>query len=204
MISTRVILWRHGLTDFNAENRFQGQLDVPLNEQGEAQARSVAEALVGWGITAVYSSPLTRALRTAEQVADRLGVKIGLDHRLEEINVGSWAGRTLDELVQANPQFARAMACGEDFRRSPEGETAIETGQRMARALEHIAERHGGETVLVVSHGLAIRMGVAELLGCDYRLATTISIMDNCAWSVMNKLDRGWRLVSWNIPAPVC
>lgn len=199
--ATRLILWRHGLTDFNAENRFQGQLNVPLNETGVAQAKAAARVLSLAEPQVIYSSPLKRALTTANEIAELTGLKVHIDKRLEEINVGSWAGRTLAELAAENPEQFSALGRDEDFRRSPQGETATETGCRVAEALEEIAHSHAGRTVLVASHGLAIRMGVAELLGMNYSQAVKLAIMNNCAWSIVEHRDQTWRLMRWNVTA---
>ena len=196
---TRVILWRHGQTDWNAQSRFQGQADIELNEVGRAQAARAAELLGAVTIDAVYSSPLRRALATAHAYADPRGMTVVEDARLVEINVGTWSGVRLEDIRQANPWMAEKMALGEDFRRSPTGETGMETGARMAPAVEEFANAHAGGTVLVASHGLAIRMTVAKLLGWEPRTVAGLGAMLNCGWVMMvRRADGQWKLLTWN------
>lgn len=196
---TRIILWRHGETDWNRDARFQGQADIPLNAVGHAQAARAAEVLVHTQVDALYASPLRRAQSTAQALAHRAGLAIHLDDRLQEIHVGSWEGRTIAEVKQENPDFADALASGHDFRRSPEGETSVESGARMGAALLEIAAAHRGQTVVVASHGLSIRMSTAHLLGWDYPTAIRLAGVPNCAWSTLGRLGgSGWRLLGWN------
>lgn len=197
---TRIVLWRHGQTDYNAEARFQGQADVPLNEAGVEQARQAADALAAQlQVDAVFSSPLSRALETVESLASRLGVPVTTDTRLMEIGVGSWEGMLDQDVYRENPDFTLALAQGRDFRRSAAGETGLEVGARMGAALREIASVHRGRTVVVGSHGLAIRMGAANVLGWDYRAATRLAGMHNCAWTILTARSADdWKLVSWN------
>lgn len=196
---TRLILWRHGQTDWNAQSRFQGQSDVPLNETGRAQASQAAAVLAELPVAAIYASTLSRAQVTAGVLAELVELPVRLDARLREIDVGSWEGLTLDSVRADNPEFAAAMAAGRDFRRSPEGETSVETGVRVGQALRDIAANHAGETVVVTGHGLAIRMATAELLGWDHSAAVQLGGMQNCGWTTLEtKPGQGWRLITWN------
>ena len=88
--STRLILVRHGITDWNAQGKFQGSSDVPLNDVGLAHAQLLADSLMDYGIDAIYSSPLTRAVQTATPIAQRLGLDIHTDRRLQELDAGEW------------------------------------------------------------------------------------------------------------------
>ena len=88
--TNEVLLVRHGETDDNAADRFQGRLDTALNERGRAQSRALAEVLAGERLRALYSSPLRRARETAESVAGRLGLELVLDARLMEADAGDW------------------------------------------------------------------------------------------------------------------
>lgn len=196
--TTRIVLWRHGNTDYNAEGRFQGQRDIPLNRRGIAQADHVAQLLAQMKPDAVYSSPLKRAMATAQSLCQLIGIEPATDRRLEEINVGTWAGFTLAEIMQAHPDFAQALAEHRDARRSSTGETATETGVRMGEVIREIAAAHQGKIVVVASHGLAIRMGTANVLGWGYPTAIALSTMQNCAWSQLDLRDGWWRLHTWN------
>ncbi|MDR0435715.1 MAG: histidine phosphatase family protein [Propionibacteriaceae bacterium] len=196
---TRLVLWRHGVTDWNAAGRFQGQTDIPLNATGVWQAEVSAPVLgARFAPAALYSSPSQRAIRTAQALAELVGLPITTREALLEIDVGSWAGMTVAEAEVLDPEFTRAQAAGVDYRRSPDGETFAETGIRVARELEAIAAAHRGEQVVVVGHGGAHRMGIGTLLGWSYQQARALSGMMNCAWSVIVLRGSAWRLESYN------
>jgi probable phosphoglycerate mutase len=138
---TTILLARHGETDWNRELRYQGHADEPLNDTGRAQARELGERLRGEPIVAVYSSDLLRASETADIVAGTLGLPVELDPRFREIHVGSWQGRTREEL-DGIPW---------------DGETYDEHRARVVAAVKDIARAHPGEQILVVAHGGTLR-----------------------------------------------
>ena len=196
---TRLVLWRHGQTDHNVERRFQGQADVPLNEVGLGQAQQAAALLAQLPVDVVVSSPPRRALVTSQTLAKRLALPVATDDRLMEISVGSWEGLLDSDVYAAHPDFALALDEGRDFRRSPEGETALEVGERVGAALREIADANPGKTVVVGCHGLAIRMGTANVLGWDYPTTTRLASMFNCGWTTLTARPQGdWKLVTWN------
>lgn len=202
--ATRLVLLRHGQTDWNVAGRFQGQLDVGLNDVGRAQAEAAATAVQALAPDVVYSSNLSRALDTARLVTRTTGLEVNADERLQEINVGTWGGLTGTEMADREPGFAAALRNGTDFRRSPQGETADEVGTRMRLALTDIVGRHEGSTILVVSHGLAIRMACGYLLGWDFAHTWQLGPMGNCGWSALVRTaERPWRLEAYNRVADV-
>jgi probable phosphoglycerate mutase len=146
-MATRIILARHGETDWNLERRWQGHSDRPLNETGRAQAEALAEQLAGEPIAAIYSSDLMRAHETARIVASRLGRDVVAVPGLRERRFGSWEGLR-DAEVEARFPGAHGP---------PDGETRDEMLRRVLQSLEAIAATHAGETVLVVAHGGPIR-----------------------------------------------
>jgi probable phosphoglycerate mutase len=151
---TRILLARHGETDWNRAGRWQGQADPPLNDAGRGQAAELAERLAGDGIAAIYSSDLVRASQTARVVADRLGLAVVEDEGLREIDVGSWSGLTRAEVEQRFPEGYARWLGGE---LGHDGETREELTERVVGAVERIAAGHPSETILVVTHGGAIR-----------------------------------------------
>lgn len=151
---TRILLARHGETDWNRLGRWQGHADPPLNDAGRAQAAQLAERLAGDGIAAIYSSDLTRASQTARVVADRLGLDVVEDRGLREIDVGAWSGLTRAEVEQRFPEGYARWLGGEI---GHDGETRDELTLRVVGAVERIAAAHPEGTILVVTHGGAIR-----------------------------------------------
>lgn len=196
--STKLILWRHGQTDWNKDNKFQGQADVELNAAGQRQAQISAAQLRDLRPAAIYSSPLSRAQQTARKLTMLTGQEPILVDDLQEVNVGSWAGLSFDEVAARDLEFVRARDAGEDYRFSAEGETASEAGRRAAAVLRDIAERHRGQTVVAVSHGLAIRMAIAELLGWDFATAKGLLGLRNAAWAVVEQGASGFKLRAYN------
>ena len=151
---TRILLARHGETDWNRVGRWQGRADPPLNDAGRGQAAELAERLAGDGIAAIYTSDLMRASQTARVVADRLGLAVIEDAGLREIDVGSWSGFTRAEVERRFPEgYARWL----DGEIGHDGETREELTERVVGAVERLAAAHPDDTILVVTHGGAIR-----------------------------------------------
>ncbi len=161
---TRLVLLRHGQTPFNAERRFQGQLDPDLDEVGLDQAVAAAGALAPRGPAAIVSSDLRRATRTAAPLAAATGLAVTNDSRLREIDLGNWQGLTRAEAEESDPVGFAAWAAGEEIRR-PGGESPAEVADRMVAGLTAAVESVApGAVLVVVSHGFAIRAGLARLL----------------------------------------
>ena len=161
-----VLLARHGETDWNAERRFQGHADRPLNARGRAQAEALAERLASAPLAAVYASDLARARETAQIVARRHGLPVVTRPDLKEVDVGSWSGLTTDEARTRHPEaFSRWRDEGQPG--WADGETYEEMRARARRAVLEIGAEHAGETVIVVAHGGTIRALLATALGLD-------------------------------------
>lgn len=177
---TTLVLVRHGETDWNRENRFQGHADTSLNQEGRAQAHVLARELAGQGFDAVYSSPLKRAAETARIVASRLGLDLQLSAGLMEVDVGSWSGLTRDEIEVRFPDgYERWLEYGHGW---DNGETYDELGERVVSDLLRIAERHADELVLAVTHGGPIRSALAASAGVSFSDARrSIAVLENCA-----------------------
>jgi len=147
---TTIFLARHGETDWNAQDRWQGHADTPLNDRGREQARELAARLADVPFEAVYSSDLRRARETAEIVADGREPAIQIEPALREIDVGSWQGLTNAEIGD---------------RERTDGETLDAFRDRVLAAIASIGRRHDGADVLVVAHGGCARTLQRHLLG---------------------------------------
>jgi broad specificity phosphatase PhoE len=202
MTADRLVLWRHGQTDWNSSGRFQGQADIPLNAVGLDQARDAALLLGTLGPAELWSSDLTRTRQTAAALSEVTGLTPRLDARLREVNVGTWEGLRGHEIEAVEPETYAALRRGEDVRRSPTGETVSEVGERVAEALVEIAAQAADDaTVVVTTHGLAGRAGLCRLLGLPFELWRTFGSLDNCAWSVLHRHHAGgyWRVAEHNV-----
>jgi broad specificity phosphatase PhoE len=161
-----LLLVRHGETDWNRNGVLQGHLDVPLNDTGRIQAHALARRLQEWEVDVIYSSDLARAAETAMIVGNRLGLEPLLRSELREIDVGRWGGLDHSELRRRYPEEVAALERGEDIRRGG-AERLSELQARMVAALEGICADHPGQTVLLVSHGGALKSLITSLLGLD-------------------------------------
>jgi probable phosphoglycerate mutase len=158
-----IYLARHGQTSYNKVRRFQGQMDVPLDETGRRQARELAVRVADLGLVALWASPLARARQTAEAVAVHIGLPIRFDDRLMETDTGIWTDRWFDDLKREDPQaYQGFLAAPEDFRFTG-GESYAEQGDRVMAAIAEIDQ--GPKPVLVVCHGMAIRLAVSRRTG---------------------------------------
>jgi glucosyl-3-phosphoglycerate phosphatase len=202
--SVRLVLWRHGQTQWNVEGRFQGQSDIPLDAVGEQQAERAARLLAGLRPDAIISSDLGRAMATAAPLARLTGLTVTLDKDLRERYGGLWEGLTDTEIRTRYPaEHAEWMP--------PQGESSVTVADRAGAALERIAATMTpGTLVVVVSHGAAIRLGAARLLGFPEELWGAVGPLANCAWSVLarrrSRRRSRWRLLEHNagtLPEPV-
>jgi broad specificity phosphatase PhoE len=175
-----LILARHGETDWNRENRFQGRADPPLNEAGREQAYELAARLEHEPLAAVLTSPLQRAAETAHIVAAARRLRVVPEPGLLEIDVGSWSGLTRAEIEHRFPDGYRRwleLASGWD-----DGETYEALGERVVPTLLRIAAVHDAQPVLVVTHSGPIRAALAAADGIAYAEARrAVRRIDNCA-----------------------
>jgi len=168
-----ILLARHGQTAYNAEGRFQGHLPVPLNALGREQAATLAEAAVPLGITRLWCSPLARARETAGIVAERLALDPREDSRFAETDCGDWTDRWFADVQREAPdEFAR-FAAGDPAFVFPGGESFAQQTGRVIEGLEALRARE--ETpVLVVCHGVTIRLALAHATGADPRAVAPV------------------------------
>ena len=208
------MLWRHGQTVWNAERRFQGQSDIPLDETGQAQAERAARLLASLRPDLIVSSDLTRAAATAAPLARLTGLEVTLDKDLRERHGGLWEGLTDTEIRTRYPVEHANWT-------PPDGEPSPVVAERVAGALHRIAEAVVAEAAVaeavaeprittglavVVSHGAALRLGMSRLLGMPEDLFGVLGPLSNCSWSVLGRRYGRWRLVEHNagtLPEPV-
>ena len=161
----RILLIRHGQTDWNVEGRWQGHLDPPLNATGLKQAEALAEHLRGRSISAVYSSDLARARMTAERIAEVLGLSVQEDQRWRELNLGVFQGLTTSEINGKYPEESRQLRENYLDYAPPQGETRRAMQNRALAAYEDILDHETGEETVVVSHGGTIRVVLLKFFG---------------------------------------
>jgi broad specificity phosphatase PhoE len=188
---------RHGQTDSNREQRFQGHADVPLNPVGRQQAADLGRQLAGLPLAAIYSSDLSRCLETARALAAHFpGLPLSLEPRLREVNFGSIAGLTVDEARQRFPQWWAEREANPATARPPGGESFLDVIDRVCQAADEIAARHPGEAVALVTHGGAVRALVCRTLGMPPEFRDRI-VPGNCGVTVLRWGQRP-RLLAFN------
>ncbi|AZG43617.1 bifunctional RNase H/acid phosphatase [Gordonia insulae] len=162
---TRILLLRHGQTELSVQRRYSGRGNPELTELGLQQAESAAARLgVVADIAAVVSSPLARARTTAQAVADRLGLDVGIDDGFIETDFGAWEGLTFTEASGRDPDLHARWLSDTDVE-APGGESFAQVAVRVTAAKNALLHRYPGQTVLVVSHVTPIKSLLREALG---------------------------------------
>ncbi|HZI95969.1 MAG TPA: histidine phosphatase family protein [Actinomycetales bacterium] len=202
MTASTVILWRHGQTTFNAESRWQGQLDAPLDEEGVAQAGSAATELVTRKPTRIVSSDLRRAVLTARALGERTGLEVALDPGLREVHAGDWQGLVRAEIEARWPAEYAAWRRGDDIAIGG-GERRSEVGARAAAAVaKHADACEDGAVLVVASHGMALRMALLNLLGIPASAWSALGSLGNTHWATLGNGRSGWFLAEYNVGPP--
>lgn len=179
MTPTRLYLIRHGQTDWNLAAKLQGQTDIPLNETGRSQALETKTLLDGVTFDAVYSSPLRRALETAQLVTGLSPEQIHQEPNLIEISFGEWEGCNPQQLGEP---FAPFFADTKRYKPTTDGETIEALTRRVAAFVAEVKAHHMGQTVLAVSHGAALHALLAHELPTDDFWGIPLN---NCAVAIL-------------------
>ena len=203
----RIVLWRHGQTDWNLVNRFQGHSDIPLNQTGIEQARRAAPLLFGLRPSKIISSDLIRAKQTAEELANLSKQPIHIDPGLRETNGGKWEGRTGAENRADDYEKFVNWLDGNDEPAGDFGERRSEIALRAVTAIENALDQKT-ETLVVVTHGGTARIIIGKMLGLPMTQWASIGGLSNASWSILENGHHraGWILVEHNagsLPEPI-
>jgi len=193
-----VLLWRHGRTQWNDEDRFQGHLDIPLDDVGRAQARAAASVLAALDPVALVTSDLQRAADTAAFLAARTGLHVGVDVRFRETDGGTWQGRLGDELRAEDGEAFRAWRSGADVAAGG-AETRSQLADRATAAIaDSLPVVAPGGLLVVATHGGTARAVLGRLLDLPVDRWRILGGLANACWSVLEESHHGWRLVEHN------
>lgn len=199
-----LLVVRHGKTDWNAEQRVMGRNDVPINAQGVAQAKNLRDWLAEIRIDAVYSSPIRRALQTAEIILEKQKrLKPIAEEGLSEIDYGDWVGKLFDEVAKQYPKEYDDYRFRPSKMKIPSGEAVKDVQARVVATVDWIRKRHEGQRVLIVSHADVIKALLGHLLGLPLDQLQKVGC-DNGSLSVVRfGTEWGDRLVALNYFADI-
>lgn len=199
MSPRRLVLWRHGETDYNAAGRMQGHLDSALTPVGWNQARFAVPALARFSPDLVIASDLRRATDTATVLTEAIGVPLRIDKRLRETHLGEWQGFTGQQVDEKYPG-ERARWRVDATWAPPGGESRVDVAER---AMEVVADldrpnSDAGDAVLLATHGGLIIALTAKLLGLPVPSWPSLGGIANCHWVELTRRDGNWRLAAYN------
>lgn len=193
---TEIILARHGETEWNVAEVFRGQIDIDLNETGVKQAELLSGYLSTSAIAAVYSSPLKRALKTAEIIAQPHKIKVDVEPDLIDFNFGKWQGLSHQEVKEKYRDLYATWITHPEQVRIPDGEALEDVSKRVIRVRNKVIENHRG-TVVIVGHRVVNKVMICTLLGLDNSHFWKIR-QDTCGISIFSYLNEQFILTKHN------
>ncbi len=207
MTLRRLLLLRHGQTDYNVTGRMQGHLDSILTTLGHEQAAAVAPVLAALGPDRVLSSDLRRAVDTAEVVGAACGLPVKFDARLRETHLGDWQGRTVADIDRDHPGAIAAWRSDPTWA-PPGGESRVDVVARARPVVDELDAELAdppteSSTVLLVAHGGLIAGLVTGLMELPTEVWPSFGGLGNCRWAVLaRRADHPrWRLAGYNVGA---
>lgn len=193
----RIILIRHGETNWNLQGRYQGQEDTRLSEKGFAQAGLLAQGLKNVHLDLCISSPLKRSFLTCKACADLHHLPVHSDKRLTEINHGAWEGELACEIQAHYPEEFKKWHTEPHKVQMPGGENLEDVRRRARAAFDEYAEKYEGQTILVAAHDAVNKASICDLLGLDMSHFWHIK-QDNACINVLEYNEGVWRAVLLN------
>jgi len=166
-IMARIILVRHGETDWNKQEIFRGGMDVNLNQNGIRQAQAIGEEVKEQKLDAVYSSPLSRAQLTAKIIADYHNLKVNVDSGFNDLNYGKWQGISHEDVKVQYPELYALWREKPHLVKFPDGECLNDVKYRAMNTLEQIISKHPKDTVVIVAHRVVNKVILCAVLGLD-------------------------------------
>lgn len=185
MSKTKLIFVRHGVTEGNISNTYQGRTDIDLNTVGREQARRVAFALKGENINTLYSSPLIRAHETARRIAKVNNVTITKLEQLKEIDGGDWEGKTFKYIAENWPEDYMKWQTTPHLHRNPNGESTKEFQDRLVNAVDEIVKENDGKNICIVTHGAAILVLMCHFYGYSLEDLHKVKFCENTGVSTV-------------------
>ena len=193
----KVILVRHGQTDWNAEDIFRGRIDVKLNRIGIYEAKIIGKKLSNIPVDGIFSSPLSRALETSKLIASFHKIPVQLLDELVDINFGVWEGLSRSEVKSRYPDIFSIWERTPEMVKIPNAETLNDVKERAIQGLNIILSGYYDGTVIVISHGLVNKVLLCAVLGLNNSHFWKVK-QDNGALNVFEYSDRGSKVFLMN------
>lgn len=197
-MSVKIILVRHGQTEWNRVERFRGRYDIPLNQTGLDQAtRTGMKISKKWKPTAIYSSPMGRALETAKKIGEFCDLPVVPCDGLNDIDYGEWQGLTPEDVNKRWPDLLKVWYEIPEMAYIPEGESLTQVKERAMSTIRELCEKHPDSTIVLVSHTVVNRMILLSILGAGKDHFWRIH-QDPCAINVFEQNHTFYNVVCWN------
>ncbi len=195
---SRIVLVRHGQTEFNRTDRFRGRIDVPLNETGVCQAEQAATAIAArYRVSAIYSSPLSRAVQTAEAIGRATRLTVQPLPGILDFSYGEWEGKSIAEVESDYPEQYRLFVARPHLARIPGGESMRAFRRRLASAVERVAAAHASGTVVLVGHRMVCRVLACYFLGLGNADLPRVDL-ETASISLFERRPEGWATLLLN------
>lgn len=162
-----IVLVRHGQTKWNAENRFRGRADIPLDDFGIRQAEAAATKLRSYPATAIYASPLLRTMMTAQPIAEKHDLAVQPMEGLIDIDYGQWQGLSTEEALTQDSELYKTWIESPQNAVFPGGEGLWDVRNRIEGIIDMVLTKHRNQTVILVSHVVVCRVFICVILGLD-------------------------------------
>lgn len=189
---TRIVLVRHGQTEWNRHDRFRGHIDVGLNATGTRQAAEAGATIARrYHVSAIYSSPLSRAASTAAEIGRATEIPITTLAAITDFSYGEWEGKTPEEVAVAYPDAFRLWNERPHLAQLPGGESLEQLRDRACTAIEELAASRAGQTIVVVTHRMVAKVLACHFLGLPNSRVWNLE-MATASISLFEKRDAGW------------
>jgi probable phosphoglycerate mutase len=197
-MATTILLISNGQTEWNVVERFRLQTDAPLDEAGIQQAKATGRRVAAkWQPVAIYSSPLPRAVRTAEAIAENFNLPVVVHPGLADIDYGEWQGVTPEEALKRWPEMVEAWYDAPHLVRIPGGETLDALRKRAMETVKNMASCHAGQVIVLVGHPVINRIILLGVLGLGNERFWHIR-QDTCGINVIKVEAKDYTLISLN------
>lgn len=203
MAASDLFIIRHAESEWNALGRWQGRADVPLSPTGHEQARTLGESIAAWTrhhhapVTHLLTSPQVRAVQTARELAPALGLEVKVEHLLAELDVGSWEGRSRDEIAAEDPEALDRFFRGEQGWNG--GESYEQHTARATRFAQLINALPDDSRVVAITHGGTLRAVLLAMLELDPSHRWRLGGSANTAVTQLARSPHGWRMLTFNV-----